>query len=79
MHPASAHHFFTTAHPLVIVLGILTAVVCSFILVGNIEDNNSHEHKGVNKPGLHVIRESIGGSPLRMAASILGTIAKDIK
>lgn len=78
-HRAPSRHFFTTAHLLVMLFGIFTAVVCSFILVGSIEDNNSREHNSINKPGFNAIRESVEVSPLRVAVSILGTAMNDLK
>jgi hypothetical protein len=70
---------FTPAHLFMMVLGIVIAIMCSFVLLQSTSGNEKRPENYSAQPALHVISESIPVSPLRVTMSIFGNVAQGLK
>ena len=80
--PASANStssLFTPAHLFIMVLGIVIAIMCSFVLLESTSDNQERQESYSAQPALHAITESVSASPLRVTVSIFGNITQGLR
>ncbi len=70
---------FSPAHLVVMALGILTAVVCSFVLLKSPSGNKNREENQFKSPALHVINKSIDIPALQVTASMFRSVAKGME